>query len=185
MTADAIICVQMLTRGPATLMFTHLLRFPLVVVCALGTHIASAEEDILQIDPELETSGSVLVLPVLDPARGRELFVTKGCVVCHAINGVGGKAISDLGGEPGPSLEAAKLGPRPDPFDFFAKMWRGARQMIDFQEQQLGYQIGLRGDEIADMMAFLYDQAEQDKFTAESFTPPIFWYRTPVDDDTN
>ena len=31
-----------------------------------------------------------LLLPDADAARGRALFVSKGCVVCHAINEVGG-----------------------------------------------------------------------------------------------
>ncbi len=49
--------------------------------------------------------------------------------------------------------------------------------MIALQEQELGYQIQLRGDEIADIIAFIHDPEEQAKFTPESFIPPIFWYR--------
>ncbi len=26
----------------------------------------------------------------MDPMRGRQLFVSKGCIACHSINGVGG-----------------------------------------------------------------------------------------------
>jgi mono/diheme cytochrome c family protein len=36
-----------------------------------------------------------------DAERGRELFTGKGCVVCHSINGIGGKA--------GPSLDAEEM----------------------------------------------------------------------------
>ena len=31
-----------------------------------------------------------LMMPRMDPRRGKELFVTKGWVACHAINGIGG-----------------------------------------------------------------------------------------------
>ena len=31
-----------------------------------------------------------LLMPMMNPARGRELFASKGCVVCHSFNGVGG-----------------------------------------------------------------------------------------------
>ncbi len=31
-----------------------------------------------------------LTMPHMDPALGRKLFASKGCVACHAINGVGG-----------------------------------------------------------------------------------------------
>jgi hypothetical protein len=105
------------------------------------------------------------------------LFVTKGCVVCHAVNDVGGDAIRDLGGDTAPPLDASRMPIRMDPFAFFARMWRGAQIMIGLQEQRLGYQIALDGDELADIMAFVYSTEEQAKFTPDSFTPPIFWFR--------
>ena len=33
-----------------------------------------------------------LVMPLPDAERGRQVFGAKGCVVCHAVNGVGGNA---------------------------------------------------------------------------------------------
>ncbi len=49
-----------------------------------------------------------LALPMIDPRRGRDLFVAKGCVLCHAVNNVGGRA--------GPALEPPQQGP---PLNFF------------------------------------------------------------------
>lgn len=146
---------------------------------------ASAEEPegVLAVDPELvRPEQPTLRIGPLDAARGRALFVSKGCVICHAVNGVGGYAIGDLGGTRAPSLDAARMPVFMDPFAFFARMWAGAKDMIALQQQKLGYQIQLRGDEIADIMAFLHDPEEQKKFTPDSFTPPIFWYREPVPD---
>ena len=40
--------------------------------------------------PDRAKSLSGLVLPKMDSKRGRELYVNKGCVACHSINGVGG-----------------------------------------------------------------------------------------------
>ena len=34
--------------------------------------------------------GPRLIMPMMNPARGRKLFASKGCVTCHSINGVGG-----------------------------------------------------------------------------------------------
>jgi len=35
-------------------------------------------------------------MPSMNPMRGRRLFVDKGCVACHAINGVGGHDATNL-----------------------------------------------------------------------------------------
>jgi len=59
-----------------------------------------------------------LVMPAMDANRGKHLFASKGCVVCHSINGVGG---TDA-----PKLGASTMKPVMNPFEFFAKMWRGA-----------------------------------------------------------
>jgi len=158
----------------------HVIVTAALVLVACSGVTASAQEDEggLSVDPELlRPAVPELEIPAYDAARGRALFVTKGCVVCHAINDVGGEAIRDLGGDVAPPLDAWRMPIRMDPFAFFARMWRGAQTMIALQEQRLGYQIALDGGELADIMAFVYDAEEQKKFTPDSFTPPVFWYR--------
>ena len=54
------------------------------------------------------------VLPLADAERGRALFVGKGCVVCHSVNGVGGEA--------GPPLDVDPEAPYANLFDFTARM---------------------------------------------------------------
>ena len=98
-----------------------------------------------------------IALPFVDADRGRQLFVIKGCVICHAINDVGGKA--------GPALDAESTGPYVDIFDFAARMWRGAAAMVVLQEMEFGYQIDLTGEELADIAIFVADETAQSKFT--------------------
>lgn len=95
--------------------------------------------------------------PMMNPANGRALFASKGCVVCHAINGVGG---TDA-----PALDAETMDTAMHPFEFAARMWRGAPAMIAMQEDELGGQIELTGQELADIIGFAHDPAEQAKFS--------------------
>ncbi len=97
-----------------------------------------------------------LVVPLADAEEGLRLFVGKGCVVCHAVNGVGGKAA--------PALDADSGQPYFDVFDFAARMWRGAPTMILLQEMELGYQIEVTGDELAHLAAFAADPDVQSTF---------------------
>ena len=90
--------------------------------------------------------GEGLMMPSFDAARGRKLFASKGCVVCHSVNGVGG--------EDAPPLDAATMERPMNPFEFAAKMWRGADAMIYLQREELGEQIELTGDELSDIIAF-------------------------------
>ena len=98
-----------------------------------------------------------LMLPSMDSARGRALFAEKGCVVCHSINGVGG--------EDAPMLDAELMDEIMNPFEFAARMWRGAGAMVTMQEDELGGQIELTGQELADIIAFVHDAQEQAKFS--------------------
>jgi cytochrome c551/c552 len=98
-----------------------------------------------------------LMMPTMNAARGRELFASKGCVVCHSINGVGG--------EDAPMLDAEFMDDVMNPFEFAARMWRGAGAMVALQEDELGGQIALTGEQLADIIAFVHDAEEQSKFS--------------------
>jgi len=100
---------------------------------------------------------SGLVLPRMDSKRGRDLFVSKGCVVCHAINGVGG--------EDAAPLDASTMDPAMNPFEFFARMWQGTKPMIAMQENRMEQQVELTADELADIVAFIHDGAMQKSFS--------------------
>ncbi|NOX82000.1 MAG: cytochrome c [Alphaproteobacteria bacterium] len=101
----------------------------------------------------------------LDAANGRVLFVDKGCVICHAVNGVGGKAA--------PALDAEIGGQAVDPLEFAARMWRGAPAMIELQSVELGYSISLTADEIGNLAAFAADREQQKILTADDLPETI------------
>jgi cytochrome c len=104
-----------------------------------------------------------LRMPNMNPQRGRKLFVNKGCVACHAINGVGGHDATNL--------DAHTMQPMMNPFDFSAKMWAMAPAMIYAQEEALGGQILFTGDELADIVAFVHNDAAQHDFAEADLTP--------------
>lgn len=107
----------------------------------------------------------MLQMPQMNPARGRELFASKGCVVCHSINGVGGTDAT--------ALDATTMPRLMNPFEFTAKMWRGAEAMIYLQRDELGEQIEFSGDELADIIAFVHHHEEQAKFSEADIPPRI------------
>lgn len=100
-----------------------------------------------------------MVLPLPDPARGQQLFVTKGCFVCHAVNGIGGTAA--------PALDAPDDIVRLDVLRFAARMWWGALAMLELQNLELGYEIQLDGSEIADLAAFAASAETQQGFSMD------------------
>jgi len=116
-----------------------------------------------------------LMMPSMNPARGRQLFASKGCVVCHSINGVGG--------EDAPQLDASTMPHLMNPFEFTAKMWRGAEAMIYMQREELGDQIEFTGDELADIIAFVHSPAEQKKFSGKDIPPRIEKLMHHMDED--
>ncbi len=129
-------------------------------IAGIGAVSAIAQET-PQVSEPLSRSGFVLenglAIPAFDPVKGRKLFAAKGCVVCHNINGIGG--------EDAPDLSAGHMERPMNAFDFAAKMWRGAPAMIAMQEDELGEQIELTGDDLAAIIAFVHDEKEQAKFS--------------------
>lgn len=99
----------------------------------------------------------ILAMPQMDPARGRMLFASKGCVVCHSVNGIGGNDA--------PALNASSMPSTMNPFEFAAKMWRGAEAMVTLQREELGEPIDLTGQELADIIAFVHSHKEQAIFS--------------------
>ena len=132
--------------------------FTMRVAIALG--VALSAVSLTSFGEESQSSGYLgrgIYLPPMNPARGRELFVAKGCVVCHRVNGVGG--------ELAPRLDASAMQGHLNPFVLVAKMWSGAEGMIALQKDLLGDKVQFQGQELADLIGFLHDENEQSNLT--------------------
>lgn len=92
-------------------------------------------------------------------ARGKQLFVNKGCVVCHSINGAGGDS--------GPALDIDPSVRKIDVFGFAARMWKGAKEMVALQVMEVGFTIELNGQQLAHLAHFLHDYEAQKTFGDE------------------
>ena len=140
----------------------------LTIIFGLTTQAGFAQ-DTAQIGDHMSRNGFVLEnglqIPAFDPAKGRKLFASKGCVVCHSVNGIGG--------EDAPEFAAEYMDEPMNAFDFAAKIWRGAPAMIAMQEDEMGGQIELDGDELASIIAFVHDANEQAKFSQADIPPNI------------
>ncbi len=99
-------------------------------------------------------SAQPLFSPTQDPVAGSRIFGAKGCVKCHAINGMGGKIGPDLGRIPRPRSF----------YDLAAAMWNHLPTMAE-RMRQLGIsRPHLDPRETGDLIAFL--------FTLDYFDPP-------------
>ncbi len=124
---------------------------------AFSAFLASA--DMEESEPPAVTAPTSLITPIVDADRGRQLFVTKGCVLCHAVNGAGGIAA--------PTLDAEGGSEPLDLMGFVVRMWNGAQAMIELQALELGYQIELNGEEIGHLAAFAASPSAQRGFSLE------------------
>ena len=104
-------------------------------------------------------------LPQMNARRGRILYVTNGCVICHQVNGVGGRAAPDLSA---PSGAGGTAPATVNPLDFSARIWRGAPAMTALQAIELGYVINLDAQDLADLAAFAASPQEQELLTLSS-----------------
>ncbi len=132
--------------------------------------------------PQGRDTAPVQIQRTGDAEKGRQLFVEKGCVICHSVNGVGGKAA--------PPFDAQTENDVPDPVAFAVRMWRGAPAMIELQGLELGYSIWLEPQEMVDLATFAAAASEQkklrlsdiDKDLADSFLDERFWEVEDWDD---
>ena len=106
-----------------------------------------------------------VTVPSVDQNRGRVLFVTKGCVICHSIAGEGGMAA--------PALDAAEPAESIDVLGFVSRLMRGMPAMIELQSIELGYQIALEPEEIADLAGFVSDASAQTNFSKDEVPEPM------------
>jgi len=80
-----------------------------------------------------------------DPRHGRELFNSKSCVVCHALQGEGGHT--------GPDLTAGRQSPL-SMVQFAGVMWNHSPQMYQAMNARGVQRPVFGGQEMADLMAF-------------------------------
>jgi cytochrome c len=112
-----------------------------------------------------DNSASMAPLPEMDAERGKALFAERGCVICHSVNNVGSDVAT--------SLDASNMSIAREPFEFFARMWRGAPKMLALQNADLGYQIDFSGQDIADIFAFVQSRELQEDFTEDDLPDHI------------
>jgi cytochrome c2 len=98
--------------------------------------------------PLLIAAGAALDGPGVhfgDPIHGQRLFVDKGCVRCHAVRGAGGRIGPDLGRNKGRSF-----------VDIASMMWNHSGGMGQKMEEFRLTRPAFKGDELSDLISFLY-----------------------------
>lgn len=144
---------------------------PILLIAAatavLAGNISGQDKNVLAASASEDTAAATLglALPKSDPRNGRLLYVSKGCVACHAINGVGGQDAAPLDAE---TMDAAG-----NPYEFFARMWLGTKPMIAMQEERMGQQVDLSAEELGDIVAFIHDAAMQKTFSNQEIPNSI------------
>jgi mono/diheme cytochrome c family protein len=92
--------------------------------------------------------------PAVNAAAGSRVFGAKGCIKCHAVNGLGGTEGPDLGRAP--KLRSF--------YDLAADMWNHGPEMIERMRELEIRRPSLSPRETGDLIAFL--------FSVEYFDPP-------------
>ncbi len=134
-----------------------------IALFAVGNMANAGHEHEEQSGKSTVSKRTRLVIPIMNVERGKKLFVSKGCVACHAVNGVGG--------HDAPAMDDHTQLGLLSPFDFVAKMWNHAPGMLAAQEAAFGEQITFTGEQIADIIAFVHDDDAQHSFTESDLTP--------------
>lgn len=110
-----------------------------VAIVALVSSAPGAPLDQAQAQPPLFGGAQ-------DPIAGARVFGARGCVKCHAVNGVGGKVGPDLG----------KTSRSRSFYDLAAALWNHAPRMAD-RMQQLGIpRPSLDAQQTGDLVAYLF-----------------------------
>ncbi len=151
------------------MILTKSLPIAVLVTAFAGPSLADSH------NAHMEMMASGLMMPEMNAAKGRRLFAEKGCVVCHSINGVGG---TDA-----PMLDAQFMANPMNPFEFAARMWRGAEAMVELQRDELGGVIELNGKELASIIAFVHDAEEQARFSEDDIPEDIEAMMGHMEDD--
>ena len=82
------------------------------------------------------------------PRRGRDLFTSKRCVTCHAIEGAGGRGGPDLGTRGQELVESVPA--------IAGLMWNHSQGMSAEFERRGISRVNFSGQEMADIIAYLY-----------------------------
>lgn len=142
--------------------------FFIVTVCALTAAAGSVYAHGKNKHGVQETRADLkpveLYLPEMNAERGKKLFINKGCITCHSINGVGGEGLP---------LDTSAMKPRMNAFQFAARMFNHSVGMIATQEEVFGEQIKLTGQELADITAFTHDHKVQHTVTLKDIPHKI------------
>lgn len=125
----------------------HHVRHPALLVSA-GFLLAGA------LTCPSSSPAQVVPAPTQNALAGSRVFGDKGCVECHAVNGLGGRIGPDLASIP----EARTF------YDLAADMWSHLPQMSAAMDQLSVPAPRFDADEAADLIAFL--------FTLDYFDPP-------------
>jgi mono/diheme cytochrome c family protein len=81
-----------------------------------------------------------------NPLRGRNVFVSKGCIRCHAAWGVGSKAAPDL----------ARLGMGKSLLQIAGELWNHSPQMAEMTEERGLARPLISSEEMGDFISYLY-----------------------------
>ena len=86
-------------------------------------------------------------LPLGDAERGKALFQSLNCIVCHSVNGVGGQKAPDL---------ARSHGRGCSPYEMAALMWNHAPAMWGAMAKEGVVRPSLDEQQVADLFVFFY-----------------------------